>query len=80
MCYNSENANLSAIVFDRTDAHNGKRRNHAVGYRNAGKRALKDIREVAAQLSLTEDELELYGKYKAKLSLPKGLPKRRNLS
>ena len=25
---------------------------------------LKDIREVAAQLSLTEDELELYGKYK----------------
>ena len=29
---------------------------------------LKDIREVAAQLSLTEDELELYGKYKAKLS------------
>ena len=39
MCYNSENANLSAIVFDRTDAYNGKRRNHAVGYRNCGKRA-----------------------------------------
>ena len=31
---------------------------------------LKDIRDVAAQLSLTENELELYGKYKAKLSLP----------
>lgn len=40
---------------------------------------LKDIREVAAQLSLTEDELELYGKYKAKLSLPKGLPKKAKL-
>ena len=26
------------------------------------------IREVAAQLGITEDELELYGKYKAKLS------------
>ena len=37
---------------------------------------LKDIREVAAQLSLTEDELELYGKYKAKLSLPEGLPRK----
>ena len=31
---------------------------------------LKDIREVAAQLGLTEDELELYGRYKAKVSLP----------
>ena len=37
---------------------------------------LKDIREIAAQLSLTEDELELYGKYKAKLSLPEGLPRK----
>lgn len=26
------------------------------------------IQEVAAQLDLTEDDLELYGKYKAKLS------------
>ena len=26
------------------------------------------IREVAAQLSIPEDDLELYGKYKAKLS------------
>ena len=40
---------------------------------------LKDIREVAAQLSLTEDELELYGKYKAKLSLPEGLPRKAKL-
>ena len=31
---------------------------------------LKDIREVAAQLGLSEDELELYGRYKAKVSLP----------
>lgn len=40
---------------------------------------LKDIREVAAQLSLTEDELELYGKYKAKLSLPENLPRKAKL-
>ena len=40
---------------------------------------LKDIREIAAQLLLTEDELELYGKYKAKLSLPEGLPRKGKL-
>ena len=40
---------------------------------------LKDIRYVAAQLSLTENELELYGKYKAKLSLPAGLKRRAKL-
>ncbi len=28
----------------------------------------KDIREIAAQLGLTEDDLDLYGKYKAKVS------------
>ena len=28
----------------------------------------KDIREIASQLNLTEDDLELYGKYKAKVS------------
>ena len=33
---------------------------------------LSDIREVAKTLGLTENELELYGKYKAKISLPKG--------
>ncbi len=33
---------------------------------------LKDIREVAKKLNLTEDDLHLYGKYKAKISLPKG--------
>lgn len=27
----------------------------------------KDIREIAKKLNLTEDELELYGKYKAKI-------------
>lgn len=32
---------------------------------------LDDIREVAKKLGLTEKELELYGKYKAKISLPK---------
>ncbi len=32
---------------------------------------LIDIREVAKKLNLTENELELYGKYKAKISLPK---------
>lgn len=40
---------------------------------------LKDIRDVAAQLSLTENELEQYGKYKAKLSLPAGLKRRAKL-
>lgn len=29
---------------------------------------MKDIREIAAQLGVAEDELELYGKYKAKIS------------
>lgn len=29
---------------------------------------MKDIREIAAQLGIAEDELELYGKYKAKIS------------
>ena len=32
---------------------------------------LIDIREVAKTLNLTEENLELYGKYKAKISLPK---------
>ena len=32
---------------------------------------LIDIREVAKKLHLTENELELYGKYKAKIALPK---------
>ena len=40
---------------------------------------LKDIREVAKELSLTEDELELYGKYKAKISLPAGLDRKGKL-
>ncbi len=31
---------------------------------------LKDIREIAKKLSLTEDQLELYGKYKAKIDVP----------
>ncbi len=32
---------------------------------------MQDIREVAKQLGLSEDDLELYGKYKAKINLPK---------
>ena len=32
---------------------------------------LVDIREVAKKLGLGENELELYGKYKAKVTLPK---------
>ena len=31
--------------------------------------AMADIREIAAQLDFTEDDLELYGKYKAKLAI-----------
>ena len=31
---------------------------------------MQDIREIAKKLSLTEDEIELYGKYKAKISCP----------
>ena len=30
---------------------------------------LRPIRDVAAELGLSDDELELYGKYKAKISL-----------
>jgi formate--tetrahydrofolate ligase len=36
---------------------------------------LKDVREIAAKLGLSEDELELYGKYKAKINLPNVSPK-----
>ena len=32
---------------------------------------LIDVREVAKKLNLTEENLELYGKYKAKITLPK---------
>ena len=32
---------------------------------------LRGIREIAGKLNLTEDDLELYGKYKAKVALPK---------
>ena len=31
---------------------------------------LLPVKEVAAQIGITEDELEFYGKYKAKLSRP----------
>ncbi len=40
---------------------------------------LKDIREIAAKLSLTEENLELYGKYKAKISLPKDAKRKAKL-
>ena len=34
----------------------------------AQKAEMKHIREVAAKLGISEDDLDLYGKYKAKLS------------
>ena len=37
----------------------------------AEKAELIDIREVAKKLNLTEEDLELYGKYKAKITIPK---------
>ncbi len=40
---------------------------------------LADIREIGAKLGLTENELELYGKYKAKISLPQGGEKKGKL-
>ncbi|MBQ8657622.1 MAG: formate--tetrahydrofolate ligase [Clostridia bacterium] len=40
---------------------------------------LCDIREVAQKLGLTENELELYGKYKAKISLPKNAERKGKL-
>ncbi len=40
---------------------------------------LKDIREVAKTLGLTEENLELYGKYKAKISLPKDAKRKAKL-
>jgi formate--tetrahydrofolate ligase len=36
---------------------------------------LKDIREIAKKLNLCEDDLELYGKYKAKINLKETNPK-----
>lgn len=36
---------------------------------------MKDIREIAKKLSLSEDELELYGKYKAKIDIKNISPK-----
>ena len=40
---------------------------------------LKDIREIAKKLGLTENELELYGKYKAKIALPKNAKRKAKL-
>ena len=37
---------------------------------------LIDIRTVAEKLGLTENELELYGKYKAKINLPKDIKRK----
>ncbi len=36
---------------------------------------MRDVREIAQKLGLTEDDLELYGKYKAKINLKKFDPK-----
>lgn len=36
---------------------------------------MQDVREIAAKLGLKEDDLELYGKYKAKINLDKVAPK-----
>ena len=36
---------------------------------------LQDIRKIAKKLKLKEDDLELYGKYKAKINLEKVNPK-----
>ena len=40
---------------------------------------LRDIREIAAKLGLTENDLETYGKYKAKINLPKGAKRKAKL-
>ncbi|MBR2441701.1 MAG: formate--tetrahydrofolate ligase, partial [Clostridia bacterium] len=40
---------------------------------------LIDIREVAKTLHLTEENLELYGKYKAKIALPKNAERKAKL-
>ena len=40
---------------------------------------LNDIRDVAKTLGLTENELELYGKYKAKVVLPKDAKRKAKL-
>lgn len=40
---------------------------------------LVDIREVAEKLGLTENDLELYGKYKAKINLPKNTQRKGKL-
>ena len=40
---------------------------------------LKDIREIAAKLNLTEDDLELYGKYKAKIAIPQNAKRKAKL-
>ena len=40
---------------------------------------LDDIREVAKKLNLTENDLELYGKYKAKVCLPKSAKRKAKL-
>ncbi|MBQ8428229.1 MAG: formate--tetrahydrofolate ligase, partial [Clostridia bacterium] len=45
----------------------------------AEKAQLQDIREVAKGLSLTEDDLQLYGKYKAKITLPKDAERKAKL-
>ena len=40
---------------------------------------LRDIREIAANIGLTDNEIEPYGKYKAKLSLPQNAERKAKL-
>lgn len=48
-----------------------KQGGYSVGYKSdieiAQEAKIRDIREIAAKLNLTEDDIELYGKYKAKV-------------
>jgi len=56
---------LSDIAFWMGGYYNGRKVISSIG---VGKRAMKPITAAAARLGLNEDDLELYGKYKAKVA------------
>ena len=67
MCYNDRTENTNG----RINRPYTKENDMLSDIEIAESAQLIDIREVAKKLNLTENELELYGKYKAKISLPK---------
>ena len=71
MCYNDITDIIKPIIVRACEQRVKERIYMLSDIEIAENAELVDIREVAQKLGLTENELELYGKYKAKISLPK---------